>query len=66
MRYDFRLANVRTGHFQLEVCGKNGLIHNGTIYMTGEGPVTLASQDSIEIGGKRLFFLLPRDEEVNS
>ena len=56
----------RTGHFELIVCGKNGLIHNGTICQIGCEPIRLASQDELEIGGKRMFFLLPLEDEVNS
>ena len=49
--------------FQLEVLGKNGLLHNGKVHMVGSDPVPLSSQDIVEIGGSKFYFLLPVTEK---
>jgi hypothetical protein len=47
--------------FVLEVLGKNGCYVEGVLHMPGPGvqPVKLDSQDLLQIGEKRFYFLLP-------
>lgn len=54
--YDFERRR-----FVLEVLGKNGCYVEGVLHMPGPGvqPVKLDSQDLLQIGEKRFYFLLP-------
>ncbi|KAH9318276.1 hypothetical protein KI387_020045 [Taxus chinensis] len=45
--------------FALEVLGKNGCIVEGVLYLPGHPPVKLDSQDQLQMGDKKFYFLLP-------
>eukprot|EP00246_Nothoceros_aenigmaticus_P005802 TRINITY_DN1814_c0_g2_i1.p1 TRINITY_DN1814_c0_g2~~TRINITY_DN1814_c0_g2_i1.p1 ORF type:complete len:197 (-),score=42.69 TRINITY_DN1814_c0_g2_i1:294-884(-) len=45
--------------FVLEVIGKNGCYVEGVHMLPGDGPVKLSSQDLLQIGDKKFYFLLP-------
>lgn len=45
--------------FALEVIGKNGCLVEGVIYLPGSPPIKLDSQDLLQIGDKKFYFLLP-------
>lgn len=52
--YDFQLRR-----FALEVLGRHGCIVQGVLYLPGDGPVKLNSQDLLQIGQTKFYFLLP-------
>ncbi|XP_042488382.1 FHA domain-containing protein FHA2-like isoform X2 [Macadamia integrifolia] len=52
--YDFQRKR-----FALEVIGKNGCSVEGVLYLPGTPPVKLDSQDLLQIGDKKFYFLLP-------
>lgn len=45
--------------FVLEVLGKNGCYVKGVLYLPGSPSVKLDSQDLLQIGDKKFYFLLP-------
>ncbi|KAK7287385.1 hypothetical protein RIF29_00658 [Crotalaria pallida] len=45
--------------FSLEVLGRNGCYLEGVLYLPGNPPVKLDSQDHLRIGQKEFYFLLP-------
>lgn len=45
--------------FSLEVLGRNGCIVEGVHYQPGSPPIKLDSQDLIQMGEKKFYFLLP-------
>ncbi|WOL15560.1 hypothetical protein Cni_G24341 [Canna indica] len=45
--------------FALEVIGKNGCLVEGVLHLPGNPPVKLDSQDLLQIGDKKFYFLLP-------
>eukprot|EP01018_Ginkgo_biloba_P035593 Gb_24502 [translate_table: standard] len=45
--------------FALEVLGKNGCLVEGVLYLPGSPPIKLDSQDLLQIGDKKFYFLLP-------
>ncbi|XP_078176266.1 SMAD/FHA domain-containing protein [Carex rostrata] len=45
--------------FALEVIGKNGCTVENVLYLPGSAPIKLDSQDLLQIGDKRFYFLLP-------
>lgn len=51
--------DFQKGAFQLEVLGKNGVHVRGELRLPGGDPVGLRSQDLLQIGEKRFYFLLP-------
>lgn len=61
--YDFERRR-----FVLEVLGKNGCYVEGVLHMPGPGvaPVKLDSQDLLQIGEKRFYFLLPAKKIARS
>ncbi|KAG8049728.1 hypothetical protein GUJ93_ZPchr0009g806 [Zizania palustris] len=52
--YDFELRR-----FSLEVLSKKGCYVEGVLHFPGDGPVKLDSQDLLQIGQKKFYFLLP-------
>ncbi|PKA49635.1 hypothetical protein AXF42_Ash004176 [Apostasia shenzhenica] len=46
--------------FALEVLGKNGCFVEGVLHVPGAAPVKLDSQDLLQIGDKKFYFLLPK------
>lgn len=52
--------------FVLEVLGKNGCYVEGVLHMPGTSPVKLDSQDLLQIGEKRFYFLLPAKKIARS
>ncbi|XP_043707820.1 FHA domain-containing protein FHA2-like isoform X2 [Telopea speciosissima] len=52
--YDFQRRR-----FALEVLGKNGCFVEGVLHLPGNPPVKLDSQDLLQIGDKKFYFLLP-------
>ncbi|KAG6557178.1 hypothetical protein Mapa_001105 [Marchantia paleacea] len=52
--YDFERRR-----FVLEVLGKNGCYVEGVLYLPGTPPIKLDSQDLLQIGDKKFYFLLP-------
>ncbi|KAL5997160.1 FHA domain-containing protein fha2 [Asimina triloba] len=52
--YDFQRRR-----FALEVVGKNGCFVEGVLHLPGNPPVKLDSQDLLQIGDKKFYFLLP-------
>ncbi|OIW01293.1 hypothetical protein TanjilG_10454 [Lupinus angustifolius] len=46
-------------HYALEVLGKNGCLVKGIPYLRGNPPIKLDSQDLIQIGDIKLYFILP-------
>lgn len=59
--YDFERQR-----FVLEVLGKNGCYVEGVLHHPGNVPVKLDSQDLLQIGEKRFYFLLPAKKIVRS
>ncbi|KAG0583649.1 hypothetical protein KC19_3G151900 [Ceratodon purpureus] len=59
--YDFERRR-----FVLEVLGKNGCYVEGVLHMPGTSPVKLDSQDLLQIGEKRFYFLLPAKKIARS
>lgn len=51
--------------FALEVLGKNGCYVEGVLYLPGHHPIKLDSQDLLQIGDKKFYFLLPVRSIVN-
>ncbi|KAJ0969172.1 hypothetical protein J5N97_022049 [Dioscorea zingiberensis] len=45
--------------FALEIIGKNGCLVEGVLHLPGTAPVKLDSQDLLQIGDKKFYFLLP-------
>ncbi|KAH7664139.1 Forkhead-associated (FHA) domain-containing protein [Dioscorea alata] len=45
--------------FALEIVGKNGCLVEGVLHLPGTAPVKLDSQDLLQIGDKKFYFLLP-------
>lgn len=45
--------------FALEILGKNGCLVEGVLHLPGNSPVKLDSQDLLQIGDKKFYFLLP-------
>jgi hypothetical protein len=45
--------------FVLEVLGKNGCYVEGVLYLPENPPIKLDSQDLLQIGDKKFYFLLP-------
>ncbi|KAJ6829712.1 putative FHA domain-containing protein FHA2 isoform X2 [Iris pallida] len=45
--------------FALDVIGKNGCLVEGVLHLPGNPPVKLDSQDLLQIGDKKFYFLLP-------
>jgi hypothetical protein len=52
--------------FVLEVVGKNGCYVEGVLHLPGNGPVKLDSQDLLQIGDKKFYFLLPARKIVRA
>ena len=52
--YDFQRRR-----FALDVIGKNGCHVEGVLHLPGNSPVKLDSQDLLQIGDKKFYFLLP-------
>ncbi|KAM3335389.1 hypothetical protein ACQJBY_029689 [Aegilops geniculata] len=52
--YDFQRHR-----FALDVIGKNGCHVEGVLHLPGNPPVKLDSQDFLQIGDKKFYFLLP-------
>nr|CAB3483603.1 unnamed protein product [Digitaria exilis] len=52
--YDFQRRR-----FALDVIGKNGCLVEGVLHLPGSPPVKLDSQDLLQIGDKKFYFLLP-------
>ncbi|VAH68582.1 unnamed protein product [Triticum turgidum subsp. durum] len=52
--YDFQRRR-----FALDVIGKNGCHVEGVLHLPGNSPLKLDSQDLLQIGDKRFYFLLP-------
>ncbi|ERN10052.1 hypothetical protein AMTRI_Chr06g172640 [Amborella trichopoda] len=52
--YDFQRRR-----FALDVLGKNGCCVEGVLHLPGTAPVKLDSQDLLQIGDKKFYFLLP-------
>uniref|UniRef100_A0A8R7PWY3 FHA domain-containing protein n=1 Tax=Triticum urartu TaxID=4572 RepID=A0A8R7PWY3_TRIUA len=52
--YDFQHCR-----FALEVIGKNGCLVEGVLHLPWNPPVKLDSQDLLQIGDKKFYFLLP-------
>nr|PNR28914.1 hypothetical protein PHYPA_027606 [Physcomitrium patens] len=52
--------------FVLEVLGKNGCYVEGVLHFPGTSPVKLDSQDLLQIGEKRFYFLLPAKKIARS
>lgn len=52
--YDFQLKG-----FMLEVLGKNGVLVNGDLKAQGSPPAPLVSQDLLQVGDRKFYFLLP-------
>ncbi|KAL5206753.1 hypothetical protein ABZP36_034962 [Zizania latifolia] len=52
--YDFERRR-----FSLEVLSKKGCYVEGVLHFPGDGPVKLDSQDLLQIGQKKFYFLLP-------
>lgn len=46
--------------FELRVLGKNGVSVNSVLHTPSSPPVVLHSQDVLQIGDQRIYFLLPR------
>lgn len=59
--YDFEMQR-----FVLEVLGKNGCYVEGVLHYPGTSPVKLDSQDLLQIGEKRFYFLLPAKKIARS
>ncbi|KAK8958413.1 hypothetical protein KSP40_PGU017544 [Platanthera guangdongensis] len=45
--------------FALEVFGKNGCLVEGVLHVPGPAPIKLDSQDLLQIGDMKFYFLLP-------
>ncbi|XP_077227478.1 SMAD/FHA domain-containing protein isoform X2 [Tasmannia lanceolata] len=52
--YDFQRRR-----FSLDVIGKSGCFVEGVLHLPGNPPVKLDSQDLLQIGDKKFYFLLP-------
>ncbi|KAI3932046.1 hypothetical protein MKW92_027008 [Papaver armeniacum] len=52
--YDFQRRR-----FALEVIGKNGCSVENVLHLPGDPPIKLDSQDLLQIGDKKFYFLLP-------
>lgn len=52
--YDFQRRR-----FALDVLGKNGCLVEGVLHLPESPPVKLDSQDLLQIGDKKFYFLLP-------
>ena len=46
-------------HFALDVIGKNGCLVQGVVYLPGTPSVKLHSQDLLQMGDLKFYFLLP-------
>ncbi|KAF1884075.1 hypothetical protein Lal_00013035 [Lupinus albus] len=53
-------------HYSLEVLGKNGCFIKGILYLPGNPPVKLDSQDLIQIGDTKLYFMLPMKRTIRA
>lgn len=59
--YDFERRR-----FVLEVLGKNGCYVEGVLHLPSNSPVKLDSQDLLQIGDKKFYFLLPTKKIARS
>lgn len=48
------------GVFELSVMGKNGVTVNGVLHTPNSGPQQLYTQDFLQVGEHKFYFLLPR------
>lgn len=53
-------CEVVTGVFELTVMGKNGVTVNGVLYTPSSAPQQLYTQDFLQVGEQKFFFLLPK------
>lgn len=49
-----------TGVFELTVMGKNGVTVNGILHTPSSAPQQLYTQDFLQVGEQKFFFLLPK------
>lgn len=52
--------NFSLGVFELTVMGKNGVTVNGVLYTPSSAPQQLYTQDFLQVGEQKFFFLLPK------
>ncbi|KAK8948900.1 hypothetical protein KSP39_PZI005489 [Platanthera zijinensis] len=52
--------------FSLEVFGKNGCLVEGVLHVPGTAPIKLDSQDLLQIGDMKFYFLLPNRSALAS
>lgn len=53
-------CEVVTGVFELTVMGKNGVTVNGILHTPSSAPQQLYTQDFLQVGEQKFFFLLPK------
>lgn len=52
--------NFQLGVFELTVMGKNGVTVNGVLHTPSSAPQPLYTQDFLQVGEQKFFFLLPK------
>lgn len=53
-------ALLLPGVFELTVMGKNGVTVNGILHTPSSAPQQLYTQDFLQVGEQKFFFLLPK------
>lgn len=53
-------SSVSAGVFELTVMGKNGVTVNGILHTPSSAPQQLYTQDFLQVGEQKFFFLLPK------
>ena len=51
---------ITSGVFELTVMGKNGVTVNGILHTPSSAPQQLYTQDFLQVGEQKFFFLLPK------
>lgn len=51
---------LSSGVFELTVMGKNGVTVNGVLHTPSSAPQQLYTQDFLQVGEQKFYFLLPK------
>ena len=54
------MLDLLPGVFELTVMGKNGVTVNGVLHTPSSAPQQLYTQDFLQVGEQKFFFLLPK------
>lgn len=58
--HDTIASFLSIGVFELTVMGKNGVTVNGVLHTPSSAPQQLYTQDFLQVGEQKFYFLLPK------